>query len=661
MNLLFFGLRQLRPVACFLFGAGLAFAAGGDLIPVEKFFADAAIAHIRIAPDGRHLAFLAPMQGRVGIALMDLATGKVEPLVRAGDENMDTFYWKNSDTVLFMADVGGNEGYALQAINLKSRRIQRLLESWGENNAGRQGGHFGGVLTFWSTNPKKIIVRGSKTERSWSADIYEVDVLTGKRTPVGAYVAQKGERWIMFDNSGKVRLQAIDTEEYVSIQARLGDDMKFTELMRQPRDLYLSGLDHRTILADNRTLLFVDYSKHDRGALVAWDLVEGVERKELFTPPEGEITDLLLGRSKEKLLGVRYLADKEQVHWMDEQMAAIQRTLDQALPETINRITDWSDDMKRIIVHSYSDVESGINFILDLTGTQPRLMPLGSAHPELEAKQLAPMKVVRFKARDGLELQGYLTLPRGANGPVPLIINPHGGPYGIRDEWGFVGEVQFLANRGYGVLQVNYRGSGGFGRKFLEAGRLEWGRKMQDDLTDAVHWAIEQGYTKADNVAIYGASYGGYAALAGATFTPDLYKCAVNYVGVADLTYLGRRDQGGDRIMNEFFYMKWIHPDMEELARRSPVNHVQNIRIPTLHAYGENDPRVEWRQWKKLKAELDKHGIRYETFNQGDEGHGFSNAPARVQFYLKLEEFLAKHLAGGVKLGEVKALPTAAQ
>lgn len=621
-----------------------ALAQNTETIPAGKLFDYAAISAVRISPDGRHLAFLSPLKDRVGIALMDLETGKVEPLVRAADENIADFLWKNNDHIIFLADVGGNEAAAIQSINLKNRRITRLLESFGENNWTRQGGQWGGVVSWWITNPEKIIVQGSRDKDSWWSGLYEVNVNSGTRSPVGGYTHEKNSRGLFFDNAGRIRIQLIDTRKEVQVEARLGDSMQFTPLLSLPRDALTGSLEHETILADNETLLFVDYAKHDRGALVSWSLRTGRSVAELFVPPEGEITRLILSRDQATLLGVRFEGDKEHVHWFDPEMAGIQASLDQAFPGTINSIADFSDDRKRLVIQVWSDIEPGVFFLLDRSRSQPKLMPLGSGRPNLEAKQLARMEVVRLMARDGLELQGYLTRPNGTSGPQPFIILPHGGPYGIRDSWNYDGEVQFLANRGYAVLQLNYRGSGGLGRKFLEAGRLEWGKKMQDDLTDGVKWAITQGIADPRRVAIYGASYGGYAALAGVTFTPELYRCAVNYVGAVELAYLGRRDSGGDQVANEFFYEKWIHPDMEELKRRSPTNHVADIRVPTLHAYGQNDPRVEYRHWKKLKTELDKHHKPYEVFNQDDEGHGFRNAPARVRFYLTLEEFLAKNM-----------------
>jgi dipeptidyl aminopeptidase/acylaminoacyl peptidase len=520
------------------------------------------------------------------------------------------------------------------------------MESFGMNNETRQGGYWGAVLDPWILNPKKIIVMGKREQNTmaFSIGVYEVDITTGKRSEVGGYTGDKNSMGLYFDNSGRIRIQTLDTYKNIEVRARFGDDMQFRPFMTFPRDALLSNLEHAEILADNQTLLFVDYSKHDRGAVVAWDLSTGKEVGEKFVPPEGEVTQLILGRTRQKLLGVRYEGDKEHTVWFDKELSDIQAALDRTFPETVNRITGWSDDRKKFIVWAASDVESGVYFIFDLTRAQPKLMPLGSARPELSSEGLAKMIPVHFKARDGLELQGYLTRPKGARGPGPLILNPHGGPYGVRDGWGYNDEVQFLANRGYSVLQVNYRGSGGLGRKLLEAGRLEWGRKMQDDLTDAVHWAIDQGIADPKQVAIYGASYGGYAALAGVVYTPDLYRCAINYVGAVDLTYRGRRDQGASVLFDEMFSEKWIHPDMEELKRRSPINYVEAIKVPVLNAYGENDPRVEWREWKKLKAEYDKHHVVYETYNQEDEGHGFANAPARVGFYLKMEDFLKRYM-----------------
>lgn len=613
-------------------------------LPLRDFFSDPTVSHYRISPDGRNLAFLAEMEGRIGLALMDLTTGKTEKLVRT-EENLDTFIWKGNEHLLFVADVGGNEAAAVQSINLRTRRITRLLESYGENNYLRQSGNYGYVLSYWPANPRKIIVFGSREASSFSPGYYAVDITTGRRSTLDAYIQEKDAILDqVLDNEGRIRVRVRHTPEKVLVEARLGEEKRFSPLFEQPSDLLLSGLPEAVILADNRTLLFVDYTKHDRGTLVSWDLQTGRPGEEIFTPPAGEITRLLLPRDRSRLLGVAYEADKAAFHWIDPELRALQASLDQSFPGQTNTLVDWSDDRKKIVVATSSDREPGIYLLLDRTRAKPMLMSLGSSRPNLETKHLSGMEVVRFNARDGLEIVAHLTRPLGRTGPGPMVVIPHGGPYGIRDSWGFDPEVQFLANRGYTVLQVNYRGSGGYGRSFLEAGRLEWGKKMQDDLTDAVRWSIAQGIADPGRVAIYGASYGGYAAMAGVAFTPELYRCAVNYIGAVDLTFLGRRDLDPTSVMVQTFHARWVHPDMEELRRRSPVNHVASIRVPTLHAYGENDPRVEIRHWRRLKAELDKHGKPYQYLREEDEGHGFSNADARIRFYAALEAFLAQHL-----------------
>lgn len=617
--------------------------------PASAFFRNASVASAKISPDGTKVAFLADLQGRVGVALMDLATGKVEPLVRAKDENIETFFWKGSEYVLFMADVGGNEAGALQSINVKTRRILRIYESFGDNNAERQSGNFGNLVDNWKANPRCVIIQGGASESSMHWDFYSVDVGTGTRNSLPAVSDGDSDAVLatLFDSEGNLVVKATRRKEGIVVEGRYAKTQKkFGRLFVLPDDLVIGELSHPEVLADGRSLLFVDYSKGDRGALVRWDLETRKEVEVLFTPPEGEISGLRLDPQRTRVLGVEYTAAKAKWHWFDAAVAKRHASIMAAMGGQEVTFGSASDDEKKEIVYVSSDRFPGLYMLSDRSRQQPLLMPIGPRNPEIDPAAMAPMEPVTIRARDGMLLPGYLTKPLHAKAgeKLPLILNPHGGPYGIRDNWGYNAEVQFLASRGYAVLQVNYRGSGGCGRAHLEAGRLEWGKKMQDDLTDSVQWAIDQGIADPVRVAIYGASYGGYAALAGATFTPDLYCCAVNYVGVSDLTLLGKRDRGGSTTMNETYYKIWVHPDMEELRRRSPVNYVDKIRIPTMHAYGENDPRVEIRHWKYLKAALDKAGKPYEYLREGNEGHGFSNTQAEVDFYTRLEAFLRENV-----------------
>ena len=270
------------------------------------------------------------------------------------------------------------------------------------------------------------------------------------------------------------------------------------------------------------------------------------------------------------------------------------------------------------------------------------------------------MKPVRITARDGLELPAYLTLPRDSEGKnLPLVVNPHGGPR-ARDYWGFNPEVQLMANRGYAVLQVNFRGSMGFGQEFDRAGWGRWGAEMQDDITDAVMWAVDQGIADPNRVCIYGASYGGYAAMAGITFTPDLYRCGINYVGVTDINLLFETMPAPwKRLRPEMLRQIGNYDDDEEradMARRSPINHVDKIQVPLLMAYGREDPRVVLDHALDLEKELKVHEVDYELIIKKKEGHGFRKFENQVEWYTRLIDFLDQHLKAD---SEAQATPTA--
>lgn len=255
------------------------------------------------------------------------------------------------------------------------------------------------------------------------------------------------------------------------------------------------------------------------------------------------------------------------------------------------------------------------------------------------------MKPVSFQARDGLKIRGYLTLPPGKSGKLPLILNVHGGPW-MRDHWGFNPEIQWLANRGFAVLQVNYRSSTGFGKKFLHAGDRQWGAKMQDDLTDAAQWAVREGIAEPDGIAIYGGSYGGYAALAGAAFTPEIYACAVDIVGPSNLETLIRSIPPYWEPMRRIFDLRVGNVDVEPefLRSRSPLFAADRIQIPMLIAQGANDPRVKQAESEMIVKALKSKGKPVEYLLFPDEGHGFARPENRLKFYAAAESFLERHL-----------------
>ena len=342
--------------------------------------------------------------------------------------------------------------------------------------------------------------------------------------------------------------------------------------------------------------------------------------------------------SRNKVIGFSYQADKPKNVWIDEEAAALFKKIDSSLSDTYNAPANFSEDGKQLVIVARSDRDPGVYYRFDKASG--KIEELAVIYPAIDPEQMARMLPVTFTARDGLLLHGYLTLPVGrAPKNLPLIIHPHGGPYGPRDSWAYIPEVQLYANRGFAVLQINYRGSGGLGDAFGSLGWKKWGREMQDDLSDGVAWAIAQGYADPSRVVISGASYGGYATMAGLTFTPELYCAGINYVGVTNLvSQVGKAN--GASSERRYWYKTRIgnlETEHSRLAAQSPVNFARNIHVPLLMAYGKNDPRVSIDQGydmdSALKSAGKKPGEDYEFIIEKDEGHGFRKEEKAIAFY----------------------------
>jgi dipeptidyl aminopeptidase/acylaminoacyl peptidase len=388
------------------------------------------------------------------------------------------------------------------------------------------------------------------------------------------------------------------------------------------------------------------YGAEDTAGIYAYDTEKKAIKELLFGHKEVDAQGLLLDRQTKKLVGVRFETDRPVVYWVDPNYAKQQAAVDHALPGTINSRVDSSRDGSKVIFLAFSDRAPGTYYLLHTSSN--KLEKLFDASGRIKAEQMSEMKPVQYRSRDGLAIHGYLTLPLGSSGKnLPLIVDPHGGPW-VRDSWTFDPEVQFFANRGYAVLQMNFRGSSGYGKSFLRAGYRQWGRKMQDDITDGVKWAIEQGIADPKRIAIYGSSYGGYAALVGLEFTPDLYQCGVCYAGVADIAHFikSRAEKIGLETARLFASeaVGDLKTDKAQLRDVSPQNHVNKIQVPVLLAYGELDPRTPISEGRNLARELKKQGKKFEMIVKADEGHGFHKEENKIDFYRKVDEFLKENL-----------------
>ncbi|HET9446873.1 MAG TPA: S9 family peptidase, partial [Steroidobacteraceae bacterium] len=344
-----------------------------------------------------------------------------------------------------------------------------------------------------------------------------------------------------------------------------------------------------------------------------------------------------------EVVGVSGYSTRQVDHWLvpDNPSARVYQALQRAFPQQQVNVTSTSEDGRLAVVFVDSDVNPGDYYLFDTTTMRADFLRAGRIW--IEPKHMRPKEPITLKARDDLQLHGYVTRPAG-DGPHPMVVLPHGGPFGVRDVWDFDWEAQLLANRGYAVLQVNFRGSGGYGSAFESAGYQQWGAKMQDDLTDATRWAIEQKIAPADRICIYGVSYGGFAALMGVAREPELYRCAVGYAGVYDLELMWTSGDVPDSRMGRSYLERTLGTNVEKLRAQSPVNHAQHIKVPVMLIHGKSDWRADYEHAERMKAALDKHQKKVEYVALGREGHGVYDENTRREVYEKILQFLDANL-----------------
>ncbi len=602
------------------------------LLPLEDFFRKPEKARFSISPDGRHLAWLAPWQSRMNIHVQTIGNPTVTRVTDVADRDIAGFFWKGDDTLVFARDTGGDENFHLYAV-------------------GRQGGEARELTPFPNVRveilddleeiPDEILIGMNQRDPS-VFDVYRLRLSTGK-TELVAKNPGNITNWLT-DHDGKVRVAVASDGLNEVLLYRETETNEFKPILQT---------DFRTEVApeaftfDNKRLLVLSNLNRDKKALVELDPGTAKEVRVLTEQPDVDIARVLLSKHRKVVEGAAYITDKVHYTFFDAAREDIQRSLEAKFPDGQVSVTDRSKDETHLLVSVSSDRNSGSTYLYDTTTRQ--LTKLADFTPWLKPEQMAVMKPIQYKSRDGKTIHGYLTLPVGVEPKnLPIVVNPHGGPW-ARDMWGFNPQVQFLANRGYGILQMNFRGSLTYGRAFWEAGFKQWGRgTMQDDITDGVEWLIQQGIADPKRIAIYGASYGGYAALAGLTFTPDIYAAGVSYVGPSNLFTLLASIPPYWEPIRKVMYEQIGDPEQEKDFVRSisPYFYADQIKAPLLVAQGANDPRVKKAESDQIVEALRKRGISVPYIVKSNEGHGFYNQENQFDFYRALEAFLAEHLGG---------------
>jgi dipeptidyl aminopeptidase/acylaminoacyl peptidase len=365
--------------------------------------------------------------------------------------------------------------------------------------------------------------------------------------------------------------------------------------------------------------------------------------KRLIEIPGTDVRGVITDFQDRDIIGVEGYTDKLVYRWLspDHPAARLHEAMQRAFAGDEVRFISHSADGKRAIVVVESDIAPAEYYLLD-TDTK-KADVISAARSWVDIEKMRPKEPIELEARDGTALHGYLTRPAG-DGPYPLVVLPHGGPHGVRDAWGFDWEAQLFASRGYAVLQVNFRGSGGYGIDFLEAGYREWGAAMQDDVTDATNWAIEQRVASADRICIYGASYGGYAALMGAAREPTLYRCAIGYAGVYDLPLMFESGDVPDSELGVDYLNRVLGTDVADLRSRSPTAHANTIEAAVFLIHGTEDWRADYKHGIRMKEELERAGKHVEWLSLRHEGHGAYADATRLEVYQAILAFLDEHL-----------------
>jgi len=646
-------------MAAALAAAGACWAAD-DKIPIESFFKLAQYSSMAISPDGVTLAALAPVNGRQNLVVLDLAKKKATPLTALDNKDIVFFEWLTAKRLLVATGklgvrVDDVRGGGLYAVDVDGTGERRVAEG-GDERAfdGVQTTFTGTDLVRTLPNSDDIIAAETLYEyhKATPGNLVRINTRSARRTIVSGTKPDSGdyEGWVA-DNKGIARAFTVSSNSKVRIWYRAGEDKPWVKL---DEFAALSEGQWRPVAVadDDKTLLVSSQRGRDKAAIVRYDPEKKAFGEVIAAHPQVDLGGLVDDPTTGAIVGVTYDADQAGVAWFDEKLAAVQTALDKALPDAVN-IFNWSADRQKFLILSRSDVNPGTFYLFDRS--VGKLQWLADRLPWIDPKKMSHMTAVRYKARDGLEIPAYLTIPNGSTGKnLPLVVNIHGGPWVPGDEWGFNREVQFLASRGYAVLQPNYRGTSRYGWKHFASSFKQWGLTMQDDVTDGVKWAIDQGYADPKRVCIYGGSYGGYATMMGLVKTPDLYKCGINYVGVTDL------DLFMTATWSDFAYSPSLEHEMKDmfgdaskdatqLKATSPVLHADRITAPVFMAYGAADVRVVPDHGFRMKAAMEKVGQHPEWMIAEGEGHGYRDLANQVMFYGAMEKFLDKYIGPNAK------------
>lgn len=620
------------------------------------------VTDMKISPDGEKIAFLAPVDGRNVVSIIRRQT--LEPINVLSFEStrqIGEFYWANPDRLIlrldyfqswYAAPISAGEWYAVNIDGKKRRNIFGFRSYTGssskikthEAGGARAAGQLVDLLRYDDDHILMSAIPFSKTGDRRSK-LYRINIYNGRSKRVDYSPVENAT--YMTDHSGEPRLVVGQTKE-------LKTEVFYRETADDEWKLFgQSDMEEGSLLPlafkDNHSVYVSDGTKSDMAGVYLLNMKEGTSEL-IYSDPESEPTNFWYSEAQRNLFAVEYETVVPRYVFLGEESdsASNLKAMLAAFPGQQVRVVSQSQDERFSIIFTYSDKNPGDYYLFDVANR--KLQFLAAVKPGVIPEQRLSVQPIELVSRDGVKLRGYLTLPRSESqsGPPPLIVNPHGGPHGVRDRWGFNYEAQLFADAGFAVLQINFRGSGGFGTEFLEAGFRNWGSDIQNDIIDATRWVAEQGLVDEGRICIYGASFGGYSALMAPIVAPDLFKCAIGFVGVYDLSLLYEKGDVSDRDSGVKYLEKVVGTDSKELADFSPAHRAGELNLPIYIIHGEEDPRAPVEHAELMMKALDDNKKTYRKLIFDKEGHGLYSFEAKQAMYQSILEFLNEHLPPAV-------------
>lgn len=606
---------------------------GQSKYSVEDFFRLPEKSRYQLSPNGEYISYMGPYERRLNLFVQKTNAKEAQRITSVTDRDISWYFWKD-DSIVFSKDDAGDENFHLYSIHADGSGLRDLtpFEKVRIN-----------LIDDLEDIENEIIISMNKNIPELF-DPYRLNIKTGELVQLASNdnPMEPIDTW-MTDHEGRLRIASKVIGTNTTLLFRENEEDEFKEVLT-------------TDFRESVSPLFFDFSNpnvvyvasnhgRDKAVITQLDLTTGKEiGQPIFSHPEVDVEKLGYSHKRKVPTAIVYTTDKKHFHFLDKITEERYAFLESALPgyEVVVAASNKEED--KFMIRTYSDRSLGAYYLFDQN--KKELTKIVDVSPWLDEADMSPMLPVKYQSRDGLTINGYLTLPTGREHKnLPVIINPHGGPW-VRDHWGYNPEVQLMANEGYAVLQMNYRGSTGYGRRFWESSFKQWGRTMQDDITDGVNWLIKEGIADPKRVAIYGGSYGGYATLAGVAFTPDLYACAIDYVGVSNLfTFMNTIPPYWKPYLEMMFEMVGNpEKDKEWMAAASPVFHIDKIKAPLFVIQGANDPRVNIDESDQIVKALRARGVEVLYMVKYDEGHGFHNEENRFEVYKAMLGFLNSHL-----------------